>query len=174
MHSPSFRTRLLSPWTRELTKDSVRREESLATWITITTARRAKLGVVSSVYIPVCLNIISILMFLRFGLILGQVGLLGMLGLWHSPRLRSAPLKMSPRRVGCMVTRYNGRSHVDRVLHQLRHDSLTIRYCIQWRGLKGGAYYLISRSLGPEFGRLDRPPFLPGSGPEHRPQCGRP
>lgn len=39
-----------------------------------------KLGLVSGVYIPVCLNIFSILLFLRFGLILGQVGLVGMLG----------------------------------------------------------------------------------------------
>jgi len=43
--------------------------------------KRHKLGMVSGVYIPVCLNILSILMFLRFGLILGQVGLLGMLGM---------------------------------------------------------------------------------------------
>jgi len=42
--------------------------------------KRHKLGVVSGVYIPVCLNILSILMFLRFGQILGLVGLLGMLG----------------------------------------------------------------------------------------------
>ncbi len=42
--------------------------------------KRNKLGMVSGVYIPVCLNILSILMFLRFGLILGQIGLLGMLG----------------------------------------------------------------------------------------------
>lgn len=42
--------------------------------------KRTKLGVTSGVYIPVCLNILSILMFLRFGLILGQIGLLGMLG----------------------------------------------------------------------------------------------
>lgn len=42
--------------------------------------KKPKLGVVSGVYIPVCLNIFSILMFLRFGWILGQVGLLGMLG----------------------------------------------------------------------------------------------
>lgn len=42
--------------------------------------RRSKLGTVSGVYIPVCLNIISILLFLRFSLILGQVGLLGILG----------------------------------------------------------------------------------------------
>lgn len=43
-----------------------------------------KLGVVSGVYIPVCLNIFSILMFLRFGVILGQVGLLGIIGLFSS------------------------------------------------------------------------------------------
>jgi len=42
--------------------------------------KRSKLGVVSGVYIPVCLNILSILMFLRFGVILGQIGLFGMLG----------------------------------------------------------------------------------------------
>lgn len=45
------------------------------------TKRPAKLSTVSGVYIPVYLNILSILMFLRFGLILGQVGLLGILGL---------------------------------------------------------------------------------------------
>ena len=43
-----------------------------------------KLGVVSGVYIPVCLSILSILMFLRFGLILGQIGLLGILGMSES------------------------------------------------------------------------------------------
>lgn len=42
-------------------------------------AKKHKLGAVSGVYVPVCLSILSILMFLRFGLILGQVGLLGML-----------------------------------------------------------------------------------------------
>ena len=47
--------------------------------------KRHKLGVVSGVYIPVCLNILSILMFLRFGLILGQVGLLGILGMSTLP-----------------------------------------------------------------------------------------
>lgn len=45
-----------------------------------------KLGAVSGVYIPVCLSILSILMFLRFGLILGQIGLLGILGM-SSPLL---------------------------------------------------------------------------------------
>jgi potassium/chloride transporter 9 len=49
------------------------------------TSKKTKLGVVSGVYIPVCLNIISILMFLRFGRILGQIGLVGMMGECCSP-----------------------------------------------------------------------------------------
>lgn len=40
----------------------------------------AKLGMTSGVFIPVFLNILSILMFLRFGVILGQVGFVGMFG----------------------------------------------------------------------------------------------
>ena len=39
-----------------------------------------KLGTVPGVYIPVCLNILSILMFLRFGVILGRVGFVGIVG----------------------------------------------------------------------------------------------
>lgn len=54
-------------------------------------SKRHKLGVVSGVYIPVCLNILSILMFLRFGHILGQVGLLGMLGMALSTSLMKWP-----------------------------------------------------------------------------------
>lgn len=46
--------------------------------------KSSKLGLVSGVYIPVCLNIMSILMFLRFGLILGQVGFMGILGMSQS------------------------------------------------------------------------------------------
>ncbi|KAL2168598.1 hypothetical protein VTG60DRAFT_7084 [Thermothelomyces hinnuleus] len=86
-------------------------------------SKRHKLGMVSGVYIPVCLNILSILMFLRFGLILGQVGLLGMLAL--------------------MLIAYT----VDFV------TTLSLSAIASNGEVKGGgAYYLISRSLGPEFG----------------------
>ncbi len=39
-----------------------------------------KLGTFSGVFVPTTLNVLSILMFLRFGFILGQSGVLGMLG----------------------------------------------------------------------------------------------
>ncbi|KAG6012610.1 hypothetical protein E4U43_007716 [Claviceps pusilla] len=85
--------------------------------------KSSKLGMVSGVYIPVCLNIMSILMFLRFGLILGQVGFVGIIGL--------------------LVTAYC----VD-LLTTLSLSAIASNGEV--RG--GGAYYLISRSLGPEFG----------------------
>ncbi|PHH83412.1 hypothetical protein CDD82_1346 [Ophiocordyceps australis] len=85
--------------------------------------RHGKLGLVSGVFIPVCLNIISIIMFLRFGLIIGQVGFFGILGL--------------------LITAY--------LIDLLTVLSLSaISSNGEVRG--GGAYYLISRSLGPEFG----------------------
>lgn len=39
-----------------------------------------KLGTFSGVFVPTCLNVLSIIMFLRFGFILGQGGVLGMMG----------------------------------------------------------------------------------------------
>ncbi|RSL76429.1 hypothetical protein CEP51_009978 [Fusarium floridanum] len=82
-----------------------------------------KLGTVSGVYIPVFLNIISILMFLRFGTIIGSIGFMGILGL--------------------LVTAYC----ID-LLTTLSLSAIASNGEVKG----GGAYYLISRSLGPEFG----------------------
>ncbi|RYP10512.1 hypothetical protein DL765_008081 [Monosporascus sp. GIB2] len=80
--------------------------------------QKTKLGVVSGVYLPVVLNIISILMFLRFGSILGLIGLSGILAYF-----------------------------VDFI------TTLSLSAIASNGEVKGGgAYYLISRSLGPEFG----------------------
>ncbi|KAI0019587.1 amino acid permease-domain-containing protein [Xylariomycetidae sp. FL0641] len=86
-------------------------------------SKKAKLGVVSGVFIPSVLNIASILMFLRFGSILGRIGLLGMLGLLLLAYLVDLATTLSLSAIAS-----NG----------------------EVKG--GGAYYLISRSLGPEFG----------------------
>ncbi|KAL6878997.1 amino acid permease-like protein [Trichoderma novae-zelandiae] len=84
---------------------------------------KGKLGTVSGVYIPVYLNILSILMFLRFGHILGQVGFIGILGLLLAAYCIDLLTVLSLSAIAS-----NG----------------------EVKG--GGAYYLISRSLGPEFG----------------------
>ncbi|TLS30877.1 hypothetical protein PpBr36_03184 [Pyricularia pennisetigena] len=85
--------------------------------------KSGKLGVANGVYIPVCLNIVSILMFLRFGSILGHIGVLGMLGL--------------------LVV-----SYLIDLVTVLSLSAVASNGVVKG----GGAYYLISRSLGPEFG----------------------
>lgn len=82
-----------------------------------------KLGTFSGVFMPTTLNVLSILMFLRFGFILGQVGILGMVLLLL---LSYAIDLLTTLSISAIAT--NG----------------TVR--------GGGAYYMISRSLGPEFG----------------------
>jgi potassium/chloride transporter 9 len=82
-----------------------------------------KMGTFTGVFVPTSLNVLSILMFLRFGFILGQAGVLGMFGMLAAAYLINLVTTMSISAVAS-----NG----------------TVR--------GGGAYYLISRSLGPEFG----------------------
>lgn len=82
-----------------------------------------KLDTFSGVFVPTSLNVLSILMFIRFGFILGQAGLLGMLGMLVAAYVINLVTTMSISAIAS-----NG----------------TVR--------GGGAYFLISRSLGPEFG----------------------
>lgn len=87
------------------------------------TSSTVKLDTFSGVFVPTSLNVLSILMFIRFGFILGQTGLLGMLALLLVAYIINLVTTFSISAVAS-----NG----------------TVR--------GGGAYYLISRSLGPEFG----------------------
>jgi solute carrier family 12 (potassium/chloride transporters), member 9 len=67
---------------------------------TRSTGASGKLGTFSGVFVPTTLNVLSILMFLRFGFILGQSGVLGMLGISSAvfPLACSIPLnKNFPR-----------------------------------------------------------------------------
>lgn len=45
-----------------------------------------KLGTFSGVFVPTTLNVLSVLMFLRFGFILGQSGVVGMMGMFVNPK----------------------------------------------------------------------------------------
>lgn len=82
-----------------------------------------KLGTFEGVFIPTTLNVLSILMFLRFGFILGQTGILGMF---------------------CLLTI----SYSVDLLTTLSVSAIATNGTVKG----GGAYYMISRSLGPEFG----------------------
>ncbi|EXJ78955.1 hypothetical protein A1O3_08455 [Capronia epimyces CBS 606.96] len=82
-----------------------------------------KLGTLSGVFVPTSLNVLSILMFIRFGFILGQSGVVGMLAMLVAAYLIDLVTTLS--------------------ISAVASNGIV-------RG--GGAYYLISRSLGPEFG----------------------
>lgn len=83
----------------------------------------AKLGTFDGVFFPTALNVLSILMFLRFGFVMGQMGIAGTILL----------LLMS--------------YFID-LLTVLSVSAISTNGTV--RG--GGAYYMILRSLGPEFG----------------------
>ncbi|KAM9924175.1 hypothetical protein OXX59_004710 [Metschnikowia pulcherrima] len=85
--------------------------------------KQAKLGTFDGVFLPTSLNVLSILMFLRFGFIVGQMGILGSILL----------LVMS---------------YFINVLTVLSISAISTNGTVKG----GGAYYMISRSLGPEFG----------------------
>ncbi|CUM65164.1 uncharacterized protein PRCAT00002792001 [Priceomyces carsonii] len=86
-------------------------------------SRSTKLGMFEGVFLPTSLNVLSILMFLRFGFIIGQMGILGTFFL--------------------LVL-----SYTINVLTTMSISAISTNGTV--RG--GGAYYMISRSLGPEFG----------------------
>ena len=82
-----------------------------------------KLGTIDGVFVPTALNVLSILMFLRFGFILGQLGIICTIGLLLL-------------------------SYLINLLTTLSISAISTNGTV--RG--GGAYYMISRCLGPEFG----------------------
>ncbi|ODV79332.1 uncharacterized protein CANTADRAFT_26292 [Suhomyces tanzawaensis NRRL Y-17324] len=83
----------------------------------------AKLGTFEGVFLPTALNVLSILMFLRFGFIIGQMGILGTFFL--------------------LVL-----SYAINILTTMSISAISTNGTVKG----GGAYYMISRSLGPEFG----------------------
>lgn len=82
-----------------------------------------KLGTLNGVFLPTALNVLSILLFLRFGFVIGQAGVLGTFALLFM-------------------------SYGINLLTTLSVSAIATNGTV--RG--GGAYYMISRSLGVEFG----------------------
>ncbi|GJJ70481.1 solute carrier family 12 (potassium/chloride transporters), member 9 [Entomortierella parvispora] len=89
----------------------------------VATKKSSKLGVFSGVFVPCVLSIWGIILFLRFGFIIGQAGVLGTMAMFI---------------VGYTINIFTTMS-----LSAISTNG-TVR--------GGGVYYLLSRSLGPEFG----------------------
>ncbi|KAF9274368.1 hypothetical protein BGZ68_000735, partial [Mortierella alpina] len=89
----------------------------------VATTKSSKLGVFSGVFVPCVLSIWGIILFLRFGFIIGQAGVMGTLAMFI---------------VGYAINIFTTLS-----LSAISSNGFV-------RG--GGVYYLLSRSLGPEFG----------------------
>lgn len=82
-----------------------------------------KLGTFSGVFVPTSLNVLSILMFLRFGFILGQAGLLGILGdspIWNVVRSRHIWLTNRDRTTCAFIS------------DQLGNDDVSLCDCNKW------------------------------------------
>lgn len=106
---------------RKLADKIIQKDDELAEKLLST--QSPKLDTYSGVFLPTALNVLSILMFLRFGFIVGQLGILGLLFtlvLCYAINLLTTLLVLAIATNGVVRT--------------------------------GGAYYMISRSLGPEFG----------------------
>ncbi|KAG7192804.1 uncharacterized protein KQ657_001259 [Scheffersomyces spartinae] len=89
----------------------------------LSSKNEGKLSTFEGVFLPTSLNVLSILMFLRFGFILGQMGIIGTFFL--------------------LIL-----SYTINVLTTLSVSAISTNGTVKG----GGAYYMISRSLGPEFG----------------------
>lgn len=85
--------------------------------------KTSKLGTLDGVTLPTILNVLSILMFLRFGFVIGQMGILGTILL--------------------LLISYS----ID-LLTTLSISAIATNGIVKG----GGAYYMLSRSLGVEFG----------------------
>ncbi|KAG0051867.1 hypothetical protein BGZ83_003230 [Gryganskiella cystojenkinii] len=89
----------------------------------VPTKKSSKLGVFSGVFVPCVLSIWGIILFLRFGFIIGQAGVMGTMAMFI---------------VGYAIN----------IFTTLSLSAISTNGTV--RG--GGVYYLLSRSLGPEFG----------------------
>jgi potassium/chloride transporter 9 len=124
MRHPTTETSTLLPKPNQiLTKSSNRKTSKRQSLKKKPVVENAKLGTFEGVFLPTSLNVLSILMFLRFGFIIGQMGIAGTFFL--------------------LVLSYS----ID-ILTTMSISAISTNGTVKG----GGAYYMISRSLGPEFG----------------------
>lgn len=119
-----------------------------------------KLGTFSGVFVPTTLNILSILMFIRFGFILGQSGVLGMMG-------RTTAMLY----IDVLIT--DGRNrHVDcGIWNQPPHYYVHFSHCNQWYSSRRRGLLLDFQVPGTRIRRLNRCSVLHGSCFQHRHEC---
>lgn len=99
-----------------------------------------KLGTFAGVFVPVTLNVLSILMFLRFGFILGQAGLIGMMALLIAAYAINFLTTMSISAIATNGTVRGGGPYY----------MLCVSSMMSFMPLLSSS--LRSRTLGPEFG----------------------
>ncbi|EQC25451.1 hypothetical protein SDRG_16670 [Saprolegnia diclina VS20] len=108
---------------RSFSLDADEQSHAYTPFLPVSTATPNRLGTFNGVYVPCLLNIIGVILFLRLGWAIGQAGVLGMLGIFVIAEAQAVLTVLAASAIAS-----NG----------------------SMRG--GGSYYLISRSLGPEFG----------------------
>ncbi len=131
-----------------------------------------KLGTFSGVFVPTTLNVLSILMFLRFGFILGQSGVLGMMGEIFIPYtakclcLAALPWSNLTR---CMVLRDAYRF----ICHQSRYNAFNLGNCNERYSAWWGRLLPYISFLGTRVWGVHRNRTLSGVRFQHRLECRR-
>ena len=143
-----------------LDKSQDRAEPAFPTLLnpSLATKKSSKLGVFSGVFVPCVLSIWGIILFLRFGFIIAQAGVMGTMAMFIVGYAINIFTTLSLSAISTNGTVRGNQFFFWLIVYHLlspRFDPcMTIVLTIVPHSifLGGGVYYLLSRSLGPEFG----------------------